>query len=83
MGERFGTFKAFLERHDDKVNRKRRKDIAKVIEDHYEKYGSSEDETDNENKKYLGRERSINVSLVREDETPNRTLPEGEIPNRP
>ena len=43
---RFGTFREFLKNHDDRINPVRRPDLEKVIKDHYDKYGSSDEEWD-------------------------------------
>ena len=46
MAERFGTFKDFLTRNDDKIDRKRRPELDAVIKAHYDKYGSSDEDSD-------------------------------------
>lgn len=46
MAHKFGTFKKFLEEHDDVVDRKRKLEVERIIKSHYEKYGSSEEESE-------------------------------------
>ena len=66
IADRFGTFKDFLIRHDDKIGRKRRPDLERVIQDHYDKYGSSEEESqDISEPHFITKE--INVTCIPED----------------
>ena len=44
MGEKFGTFKEFLIRNDDNIDRKRKPQLERIIKEHYDKFGSSSDE---------------------------------------
>ena len=62
MAERFGTFKDFLKRHDEKIDRRRRPEIEAVMKAHYEKYGSSDEESDNTFQP--AKDKSINISLI-------------------
>ena len=45
MGERFGTFKEFLQRNDDNVDRKRKPQLERIIKEHYDKFGSSDEDS--------------------------------------
>lgn len=68
IANKFGTFKNFLKENDLDIGRKRRPDIIKMIEDHYEKFGSSDsDDFDEENARYRS-DVSINVTQVSEDD---------------
>ena len=44
MAERFGTFRDFLKKYDDKVSEKKRPEIMRINTKHYDKYGSSDEE---------------------------------------
>lgn len=66
VAERFGTFKNFLNNNDNQISRKRRPDIQKLIEDHYEKYGSSDEEDYEIYANPITAGPSINVSIVNE-----------------
>ena len=68
IAERFGSFRTFLKNYDtEAIGRKRRPEIIKLIEDHYDKYGSSDsDEIDED----VARLRShISVSVSDADDT--------------
>ena len=74
VAKRFGRFKDFLRKYEDKIAYNKRADIARIRQAHYEKYGSSSDDEelkdpeDEEARGSANKQRSINVSIAQDNE---------------
>ena len=63
MGERFGTFKEFLIRNDDNVDRKRKPQLERIIKEHYDRFGSSDDEDSADMSPQVTKNDTINIQV--------------------
>ena len=68
MAKRFGTFRDFLKKNDDRINPVRKPQLEKIIKEHYDKYGSSDESWDeNDDKLQIIKDRSQyskNISTI-------------------
>ncbi len=62
VSEKFGTFKQFLAKYDDKISHVKRSRIKRIYKEFYDKYGSSSDEEEDQQKK-----QTIDVSISRDN----------------
>lgn len=66
VAEKFGTFKQFLVKYEDKISRKKRPEIQRIIKEYYDKYGSSDEEEDDATQN--NKRKSISISLSRDED---------------
>ena len=65
VAERFGKFKDFLLKNKEFIDRKNHEQLERIYTEHYEKYGSSDEESTCELPSH--RYPKFSVSLVRDD----------------
>lgn len=62
VSDKFGTFKQFLTKYDDKISHVKRSRIMRIYKEYHDKYGSSSDDEEEEKKK-----QTIDVSISRDN----------------